>query len=437
MKKSEREGWLLNKIPAYQGGNILSAALYRSGQYLTAYGQDDALSNQVQGVWETTEDEVTAYAELLREQGYAQESVLNLEKNRFYRFVKDNHRVYLNYYGNANRATIELDESGKPSLDMLSCAYEPKADEKTEYYMFGLKMDPYGYSTRQEKNSSGYADYGACLIVKCADNSIIFIDGGGKIQMDQEEDRDRLWRFLLEITGKSEDEVIRISAWYITHFDYDHCAGFPIVLSSNPERYHVERVICDLPDLELTHKDDEWIVKAGETLRNLYPDCQDIKLRTGDVLQLADVKITTVYTHTDFADEAGIFPSRNFNNTSTVTMFESANGMKMLVTGDIMRKGESVLCQNFSKDTLKCDIFQQPHHNRIDITTLYEYADAQVMFITQTVGTLTRDEVETERFELAKKWCSEWYCGGTETVGLCFKNGKAELIYQKRDIYDK
>ncbi len=438
MNKNIRESWGFDDLPAYPGENvILSTDVYRSGQYLTEYGKKDTANNRMQGIWDTTEEEAAAYAKLLREHGYREESMHSIENNRFYRLVKDNQRVYLNYYGNAKRATIEVDESGRPSLKELSYIYEPSAGEEAEYYMFGLKMDPYGYATKWEENTSGYPDYGACLIVKCADNSIIFIDGGGKIQMDEEEDRDRLWKFLLEITGKSQEEVITISAWYVTHFDYDHCAGFPLVLAENPERYKVERVICNLPDLDLTHKGDEWIVKAGNVITNLYPECQDIKLRTGDVLWLADVKITTVYTHTDFADETGIFPSRNFNNTSTVTMMESSHGMKMLVTGDIMRKGESVLCQNFSKETLKCDIFQQPHHNRIDITTLYEYTDSQVMFFTQTVGTLTRDEIEMQRFELAKKWCSEWYCGGTETVGFQWSNGKAELIYQKQNIYSK
>ena len=101
-----------------------------------------------------------------------------------------------------------------------------------------------------------------------------------------------------------------------------------------------------------------------------------------------------------------------------------------------MAKAESVICQNFSTETLKCDIFQQPHHNRTDVSTIYEYANAQVMFFTQAVGTLTENATDTARSELAKKWCSEWYCGGTETVGLNWVNGKANLIYQKQDIYN-
>ena len=210
-----------------------------------------------------------------------------------------------------------------------------------------------------------------------------------------------------------------------------------MALKSNPERYNLERIICNMPDVEATSKSDPTaLVDPSSAVKSLYPACQDIKVRTGDVIQLADVTIRVAFTHPDFADDAGRFNTTNFNTTSTVAMFENTAGMKMLVTGDMMAKAESVLCENFSKETLKCDIFQQPHHNRTDVSTIYEMADSQVMFFTQAVGTLTDNATDTARSELAKKWCSEWYCGGTETVGLHWENGKANLIYQKQDIYN-
>ena len=163
---------------------------------------------------------------------------------------------------------------------------------------------------------------------------------------------------------------------------------------------------------------------------------QEIRLRTGDVLQLGDVTITAFFSHADFADEAGKYNTTNFNSTSTVAMFTSSAGMKMLVTGDSIAKSESIYCNNFSTESFKCDIMQQPHHNRTDISTLYEYANAQVMFFTQAVGALTENATDQARSELAKRWCTEWYCGGTETVGFRWNDGKAELIYQEQNIYN-
>ena len=436
MKNYYREGWLLQDIPAYPGNNVLATNLYSCGTYLTEYGTKDATSIWMQSVSGTSEADVDAYVAVMAENGYTVESQNAIENNRFYRFVKDDQRVYLNYYGNAARATIELDASGKPSAFTGSYTYEPKAGEETEYYMFGLKMDPYGYSLKQEKNISGYIDNGACLVVKLADNSIIFIDGGAQPQMGAD-DCDRLYKFLCQITGTPEGGAIKVAAWYITHFDSDHTCGFSAAVTANPERYDVQRLVCNLPDLVVTSKTDyNDIVSPNGAVRRNYPNVQEIRLRTGDVLQLADVTITTYFSHADFADEAGKYNTTNFNSTSTVAMFTSAAGMKMLVTGDSIAKSESIYCTNFSTASFKCDIMQQPHHNRTDISTLYEYADAQVMLFTQAVGTLTENATDKARSDLAKRWCSEWYCGGTETVGFGWANGKAKLIYQARNIYD-
>ena len=436
MRDYYREGWLLKEIPAYQGDNTLATELYSSGTYLTEYGTKDATDNRMQSIWETTEEELSSYVGIMESNGYTRESHTSIENNQFYRFTKEEQRVYVNYYGNEGRATVELDDSGRPSAGEVSYTYEPKEGEEAEYYMFGLKMDPNGYSLKQEKNTSGYIDNGACLVIKCADNSVIVIDGGATQQMEKD-DRDRFWNFLCEITGTDSNGVVKISAWFITHFDSDHTGGFSAVINANPERYDLQRVICNLPDLEVTSKSDYTaIVSANGAVKKNYPNVREIKLRTGDVLQLADITANVLYTHTDFADAAGRFNTTNFNTTSTVVMFTTSSGMKMLVTGDMMAKAESVLCTNFSGETLKCDIFQQPHHNRADVSAIYEYADAQVIFFTQAVGTLTENATDLARSTLAKQWCSQWYCGGTETVGLKWSGGKAELIYQKQNIYE-
>ncbi len=433
MKKYNRKGWLLKGVPAYQGNNTLATKLYNCGTYLTEYGRKHASMNLMQSIRSTTKEELASYAADMEANGYAIESHSSIENNQFYRFVKAKQRVYVNYFGNEGRATVELDESGRPSLAEISYISEPSEGKQAEYYMYRLKMDPYGYSLKQEENVSGYVDNGACLIVRCADNSIIVIDGGSSLQMEAE-DREHFWKFLCEITDTKKDGVVTIAAWCITHFDSDHSCGYSVVLKENPERYHLERFIGNLPDLKVTKKaNDTAAVKAGSAIRNHYPDCQDVKLRTGDVLRIADITINVVYTHEDFADEAGQFNTANFNNTSTVMMFTSSSGMKMLITGDMMSKAENVLCRNFSAKTLKCDIFQQPHHNRTDISTVYEYANAQVMFFTQTVGTLTENPTDEAHAALAKKWCSEWYCGGTETVGFGWENDKANLIYHKEE----
>ena len=388
----------------------------------------------MQSVRYTSEEEVLEYVDALELNGYVLESHSTIENNQFYRFTRNSQRVYVNYYAELENALVILDPQKGVSAAEASYTYEPKEGESSQFYMFGLKMDPNGINISE--NESGYINNGECLIIKCADNSVIIVDGGDSRQM-QEDDQERFLKLLHEITGTSSDEMITISAWYITHFHSDHVSGLSTVFESHSDELRLERVICNMPDMATVNQSsDTLLISTKNAIVNNYPECQDIKVHTGDVIQLADVTLTVVYTHEDLAYQTGVFPTDDFNATSTVIKVETKDGMSMLVTGDLTVDAEAVLCSNFSTETLKSDILQQPHHNFNDNTTIYEYANAQVMLFTQALGGLTKNEDMTRRFDMAKQWCSEWYCGGNETVGFAYEDGKVKLIYQAEDIYD-
>lgn len=250
------------------------------------------------------------------------------------------------------------------------------------------------------------------------------------------DDEERFSKLLHQITGVDENETITISAWFITHAHPDHVQGFARALREHPNKYKVERLICNLPNPTSLYEGQGNIVcHASDTIAELCPESQEIKVHTGDVIQIADVTITILYTHEDLSNEEGKFGSKDFNSTSIVAMMETSNGMKMLVTGDITTKAEKVLCNHFSRATLKCDILQQPHHNFNNNSVIYESADAPIMFILQTPGGLVKNEEMIERSTLAKKWCREWYCGGDETVGFAYAEDEVKQIYYAQDIY--
>lgn len=431
-----REGWLLETIPAYQGDNTLSTALYNSGTYVKQYGNARSPKSTMQSIASTTVEELADYVQALKTNDYQEESHTTIENNEFYRFTKGEQRVYVNYYSNDERAIVVLDEQKGVSVAETSYTYEPKAGEQTEIYMFGLKMDPNGVNVAEEENTSGYVNNGENIIIKCADNSVIIIDGGDDEQMAPE-DQERFFKLLHEITGKGEHEAITVSAWCISHFHSDHVSGLSAVMNANPTKFNVERIICNMPDpATVNQENDVLFLETANAILNNYPMCQDVKVHTGDVIQLADVKLTVTFTHEDLADQKGLFASTDFNDTSTVYKVETTAGMNALFPGDMNVRAEAIMCKNFTNTTLKSDILQQPHHNFNNNTTIYEYADAQVMLFTQSLGGLTRDDGMTKRSALAKKWCSEWYCEGNETVGFAYENGKAKLIYQAEDIYN-
>lgn len=429
-----REGWLLKTIPAYQGDNTLAEELYDDGTYAKQYGNTQIANCMMQSIASTNAEELVDYKKAMETNGYKEESHTTIEKNEFYRFTKDKQRVYVNYYANDEKTIVILDENKGVSTAEVSYTYEPKVGDTTEIYMFGLKMDPNGINISD--NTSGYVNNGQNMIIKCADNSVIIIDGGDDEQMAPA-DQERFFSLLHQITGTSEHEKIRVSAWYITHMHSDHVSGLRAVFEKNASKLNVERVISNMPNpASVNMKNDVYFNETTNVILSNYPQCQDIKVHTGDVIQLADIKLSILFAHEDLADPNGVFPTNDFNATSTVVMVETASGMRTLITGDMTVMAEAVLCKNFSTETLKCNILQQPHHNFNDNTTVYEYANAQVMLFTQSRGGLVRDDDMTRRSTLAKKWCSEWYCGGSETVGFTYENGRAKLIYQVEDIYN-
>lgn len=437
MKDRSRSGWLINDLPTYQGDNSLSSALYDCGTYVMQYENEDNTSVMMQSVTSTSVEEFMAYIYLLKSKGYQEEYYLSIENNLFYRFISEDKRVSVNYYSNEKKAIVILDKMKGVGTADISYTYKPKEGEDTEIYMFGLKMDPDGMNIAADENTSGYVNNGECLIIKCADNSVIIVDGGAECQM-RNEDQKRFMELLHKITGKSEDEMITISAWIITHFHNDHVMGFNTVLLENKEKFKVERVICNMPSPEITNRgNDGMFLNTANVLRNEQPSCQDIKVHTGDVIRIADVTLTVVYTHEDIADEDGVFPTKDFNATSTVIMAETRTGMKFLITGDITSLAEDTMCKHFSQKTLKCDILQQPHHNFNNNTIIYESANTQVMFMIQSSGGLIKNEEMTTHSERAKKWCDEWYCSGDETVGFTYEDNKAKLIYRATNIYNQ
>lgn len=435
MRHYYREGWLLKKLPTYQGNNQMSTELYNCGTYAKLYENNNSKDCMMQSITDTTLEEFLYYVDILKENGYQEEKHHSIENNYFYRLVQNDKRVCANYYENEKKALVVLDENEGTSPEQISYIYEPKHDEQSEIYMFGLKMDPNGMNIALEENTSGFVNNGECLVIKCADNSLIIVDGGAECQMKQE-DQERFSKLLHKITGKSEEEVLTISAWYITHTHNDHVMGLMALLSRNPRKYNLERVICNLPNPETTNQARDLMFQyIADFLQEHFPMCQEIKVHTGDVIRIADNTMTVLYTHEDLADGDGTFPTRDYNATSTVIMVETRAGMKILVTGDITERAEESLCNHFSEATLKCDILQQPHHNFNNNATVYEYANAQVMLMLQTSGGLVKNEEMTAHSDLAKKWCSEWYCGGDETVGFTYEDDRAKLIYHTKDIY--
>lgn len=427
MKGYFRTGWLLTEIPSYWGGKELSA-VYDCGYYLTdsARNEDKCM---MQSAYDTTAKEAQDYAKLLEENGFKQTEKNTMENNVFYRYTNDTCKVTVNHFGKEGVTDIIWDGSSLALTD-ISYTYEPKAGEKAEMYLYGLYRRYYDDST---KNDSIAIRGGTSMVIKCADNSVIIIDGGeSDTQLDYEKQAEFL-DFLYEITDTPKGEKIRISAWYITHGHGDHTNGTAAFFTNFGSNVILERVIANLPDGEKVDVSNEIVSYLGKGISQYA--YQEAKVHTGDVLQIADVKFEVLYTHEDLATSAAIWAGDGSadasNDASTVIKLTTSDGMSLLMTGDMNYTGYAAIEKNFTTETLKSTFALIPHHLYNNIPESFYAATApQYYLVGADIYNVNNNSTTKAQYTLGEKYSEGVYCG-QDTYGFSFENDKAVEIYHK------
>ena len=84
MRDYDREEWLLKSLPAYEGNNILSKAIYNSGTCVQKCEREGNSGCLIQCVESTTKEEVMSYVDTLKACGFQEESYHTIEDNLFY-----------------------------------------------------------------------------------------------------------------------------------------------------------------------------------------------------------------------------------------------------------------------------------------------------------------------------------------------------------------
>lgn len=448
LKDYSREYWSLYSLPAYPAGtNKIAANIYNCGgliKNLSSGGVPNDKDVKLHYIENTSAEEFAAYASKLEECGYVKEFENNLENNLYATYYNGEQRAHISFNPKVKQARVALDTEGM-SLSEFGYSYTPKAGEQSEFYQYGIPMSGGGYTNR--------SNCGMLLIIKCADNSVIIVDGGdrsggsGSTAYEQMTDEALagLDAFLREITGAKEGEKVRISAWYITHYHNDHTYGFYYFLNKYGDSYTLERVIANIPTAKCGTRewDTQWyykILMEWKTLINAkYPDCKEIKVHAGQKIQIADVNLQVLYTHEDLLTSNGFFNSTDSNDTSTVIRVDNGK-MSMLVIGDANTRTESVLRLRFTTETLKSDIMTAAHHMIYHLPNLYKDVAPTYFFISQSeencnsTSTLEGTTYK-ERFDFIKLLVGDkYYCAGNETVGLAFVDGELKECYYKEGV---
>lgn len=433
------ENWLLTRVPKYEGGKY-SNKLYECGQGIddnTFPYEDESLMMLIS---ETDAEQFDAYCRKLVE-SYDYEEVYRFTRdgNIYVQLKQADRYLYTYYTASTSEVRVIDDISSYTSTSDFGYKYEKQEGDTTVLYQIGLPMNTNGININ--KSTEKKIDCGMMYAIKSADNSVIIIDGGGHQQFDDDQ-CDFLMDFLREITGTTVDEKVKISAWYITHGHSDHMAGFCLFSKKYHNSIDLERIMFNFASVYSNDSTQSGAVtnyhKLLGYINDYYrdDDVKFVKMHTGQVFELADVKISVLYTHEDAVNPTLALTEvqEDYNNGSTVSVFEF-DGKKFLLTGDINRIAMNVIIEQNSAETLKSDIVQCAHHCLNNVYELYDLAQATVVLMPQSpLGCKTSSRAQT--FANVTKYLENdmIFYASEGTYGVAVIDGKIVQTYYRECV---
>ncbi len=186
---------------------------------------------------------------------------------------------------------------------------------------------------------------GDCIVIRMPDNKVIIVDGGPPIRTSHEKDIPVLVDYLLA------QGISRIDMMILSHPQADHIGAFKFVVEHFPVSMFLEGE---------RHSE----IKAYHTLIESLEKHQVPRttITQGDCIQIGeDTKMWVLHP-----DEAALRKNQDVNEKSVVLLFQH-EGFDLLLTGDIGKSTEKLLCARYGNwDT---DILKVPHHGSRYSTT--------------------------------------------------------------------
>ena len=377
--------------------------------------------------------EVDNYIKSLQEGGYSVVYDRKIEGQRYVSLSSAEGLIHLSNYDDGS--LIVTRELNAISTEELS--YTSKECGSAAFYMYGVNMDPGGYNPSldfsKEDNTSGFVNCGMLLAIRSSDDSIIVIDGGKASQFPGG-GIPTLNRFLHKIARKSLGEVVRISAWFISHAHDDHYEGFAAMLDRYHEQYNLERIISNFPERKVASFPKKFPLVV-ETVRAHFPDVIDYKAHTGDVITLGDVRLNVLYTHENTLNDAASTLVEDYNDTTTVIRADVGD-MRVMILGDISELAEERIVGYYTSETLRSDIVQVAHHNFNHLVKIYEPICAPIACFTQTLEGTRKNESTRSNAKPVLETSKEFYYNGdiTKTVGFAMVDGKVAKTFSYPDM---
>lgn len=415
--------WKLDGVPCYEKG-IVSTDVYDTGSGLVPDKDGPTETDgKMQLVSGTTKSEYDAYCTTLTESGFENVYSNELGGVSSNAFRKDG-KFYYTYYGNRTGEVRIIEDNAAKDFENFGYTYSEKNDATV--YQFQLPYTDYG-----EKNDvTKYSTNGMMYIIRLADNSLVVIDGGEKLEA-ADKNIDECFNFMKKITGTKQKKKVKIALWYGTHAHGDHYQFFYKLLGFYRKNIKLERVMFNYPSSSVIEH-SKTVDSFRKRIAKYYKNVKYLVPHTGMSFSIANLNVDVLYTHEDAVSALdGSTPIVNPNDGSTVCRL-SANSKSFLVTGDLGLLGEKKMTALHGEKIFKTDILQASHHLYNSNPVMYENARAQWVFCPISKG---RAQHGTAGYLSAKKYYTEsQLLFGDEAVYSIMLDDSLQMKSEKLDI---
>jgi hypothetical protein len=211
------------------------------------------------------------------------------------------------------------------------------------------------------------SNFGMGYIVCLGNGHFIIYDGNG----DSGDMATKIYNHLVSNTPDGHKPII--DAWIVSHVHWDHVTAMLDFSNKYAEKTEVRNILANFP----AHH-NLYIKERGENT-NFYSSwwpkilanfssAKEWKIHTGQVIEIADVRIEVLLTHED------VYPATLYpNDSSTVTMMY-LNGQKIFFSSDIEYEYPCKLLHDMYGSYLKSEYYQASHHGW-NSEALYFYDD--------------------------------------------------------------
>ena len=309
-----------------------------------------------------TDAQVKGYASAIEAAGYVKHDENKIDNNLYYTFYNDDSVVTVIYVErNAGKnMVVTVDPLSNTSLAPLEDDNNYTPVTTTTITQLGLYYDENKAANENALNMQSMN--GLCYILRLSDGRFIIIDGGHAT----EGHADRLYDTLKK--QAVDPNNITVAAWIFTHDHSDHVGFFSMFANKYASSVTVELFVHNFP-----FSSSSGVVSD---MSSRFRGAKMIKSHAGQKYYLANAEIEILYT-ADIYD--GYVESMDDTNKASQVFSITADGTKFMFFGDYY-DSEGTVLDIYSKETLKADVMQVPHHgisgssNTINTTVQPTYA---------------------------------------------------------------